>query len=115
MLGNGGNNGSGYNPNHVDMELTHYDRWSVSSYGSHANRDFNEFGSHKGSLHSYHASDFESAMPVLNNNGNHHQQIMDNNDYERPLKTVIINDNHIDARSITYEEDMEDDEAGENG
>lgn len=59
----------------------HYDNLSISSYGSHKNRNFN-VGSHKGSLHSFH--------------GSSDQQLLAGNQ-----RTVVIDDNNIDARSIS--------------
>ena len=114
-------NGNGDIARRADLEMMQYDNLSVSSYGSHKNRNFN-VGSHKGSLRSlprnddYHHHDEaggdEEAGGADWADGSKAREANQMNGGAAPppptkhTRTVVIDENNIDTRSIS-EEDSE--------
>lgn len=76
-------NGGFIAPSH-DFELIPFDELSLSSYGSHKNRTFN-VGSHKGSLHSFNGAVENGLITKAS----------------APMRSVMIDDEHIETKSIS--------------
>ncbi len=98
--------------------MMHYDNVSISSYGSHQNRNFN-VGSHKGSLRSLPRDDrTEEEEHHQGNAKEENGEKVDNKGQmtngatttatlpAKHTRTVVIDENNIDTRSIS-EEDSE--------
>eukprot|EP00094_Tigriopus_californicus_P006087 TCALIF_05863-PA protein Name:"Similar to para Sodium channel protein para (Drosophila melanogaster)" AED:0.15 eAED:0.18 QI:29/0.48/0.42/0.88/0.68/0.76/26/1108/2230 len=86
-------NGGFMAPSH-DFELIPFDELSLSSYGSHKNRTFN-VGSHKGSLHSFNGA-MENGLMTKS---------------AAPVRSVMIDDEHIETKSISDMDDPADAQA----
>lgn len=102
----------GSGSNYVDSpDEFPYDNISQSSYGSHKNRNF-ESRSHRGSLDELRNQEENEKLGLLMMNGSGKKNgILSKGIGEKPHRSVVIDDEDIDAYSPDYaDEDLDDEE-----
>lgn len=101
----------GSGSNYVDSpDEFPYDNISQSSYGSHKNRNF-ESRSHRGSLDELRNQEENEKLGLLMMNGSGKKNgILSKGIGEKPHRSVVIDDEDIDAYSPDYAEDEDEED-----